>query len=263
MSHKDSAFNRSRYYNADGTPRPNLNAKAEAQKGVPQAGLGKGEKIAEAKSDSIVDTVKNKTSEYATLVKTDKAYTGLALGILSGIGVAYYVNQKKHYGIAGYVGIALAGGAVGYFVGKTIKGGGLSALSGGASGSKDEQIEGKVNGLIDKIVANADKLDIKKNKTEKITTADIAQMKAIAKTELPKFISKFTEREKEIALDGLDSVSKIADEVIASNKKIEPMQFFVWLDTIMKDLGKKYSEKELKDFTEKANKIADESKGKR
>ena len=163
----------STYYNEDGTTRPNLTLKSEVQKGdIPQAGIGKGSEINNEKSDSIVDTVKNKTSEYATLVKTDKAYTGLALGILSGLGVAFYVNKKKHYGIAGYVGIALAGGAVGYFAGKAVKGGGLASVA-GASGSKDEQITSKVNALLNKASANVGKIEV--GEREKLTPELIAK----------------------------------------------------------------------------------------
>ena len=199
----------STYYNADGTTRPNLTLKSEVQKGdIPQAGIGKGSEINNAKSDSIVDTVKNKTSEYATLVKTDKAYTGLALGILSGLGVAFYVNKKKHYGIAGYVGIALAGGAVGYFAGKAVKGGGLASVA-GASGSKDEQITSKVNALLNKASANVGKIEV--GEREKLTPELIAKESLAIQEMLPKIIGRLTDSEKQIAIDGLISIDKAFD----------------------------------------------------
>lgn len=255
----DSAFNRSRYYHADGT----LNVKAEAAKGVVSAPVTTSATTAANANESMADKLKSEFNKDVDLVKTDKAYTGLAVGISAGLAIAFYVNKKKHYGIAGYLGMALAGGFVGYGVGKSLKDGIASGATGGI-GSKDSQIEGKVNGLVDKIVANADKLDLKDNKTgKKVTPAQIVEMKAMVKAKLPEVLSKFTDSEKVIILDGLDSVSKIADEVISSNKKIEPMQLFVWLDTIMKDLSAKHSEKELKDFTEKANRIADEAMGKK
>jgi hypothetical protein len=256
----DSAFNRGRYYNADGTARPNLTLKSEVQKGdIPNAGIGKGIEINNAKSDSIVDTVKNKTSEYATLVKNDKAYTGLALGILSGLGVAFYVNKKKHYGIAGYVGIALAGGAVGYFAGKAVKGGGLASVA-GASGSKDSQIESKINSLIDKADANADKLDLKNNKTgKKVTPAEIAEGKEKIKKVLPVLLAKMTDREKDMALDFLALASTFLDKAIAEiskGAKFNPMMMLGFIAQATDELGKKYSEKELKDFMEKTQSLA-------
>lgn len=250
----------STYYNADGTTRPNLTLKSEVQKGdIPQAGIGKGSEINNAKSDSIVDTVKNKTSEYATLVKTDKAYTGLALGIISGLGVAFYVNKKKHYGIAGYVGIALAGGAVGYFAGKAVKGGGLASVA-GASGSKDSQIESKINSLIDKADANADKLDLKNNKTgKKVTPAEIAEGKEKIKKVLPVLLAKMTDREKDMALDFLALASTFLDKAIAEiskGAKFNPMMMLGFIAQATDELGKKYSEKELKDFMEKTQSLA-------
>lgn len=158
-----------------------------------------------------------------------------------------------------YIGIAavLAVGGIYYFSRKNTGAGATALKTASAvsvSATKDSQISGKVDALIDKGLKNLDKIMDEKGKKD-VTPQKIAEGKAMIKSKLPTAISKLTDKEKDIAIDGLVQVDVLLDKMIADGKKgnyiKDPMVIFGYLGKMQEDLSKKYSKKEMEDFAKK------------
>ncbi len=247
----ESAFNKGRYYRADGSVNA---ASVPAMGGANSAPAVSGIVGSVAPTKSLLDNVKSEASNLSTLVQTDKAYTGLAIGISAGLALAFYVNKKKHYGVAGYLAIAAGCGLAGYGIGTTIKGGGIAnTLRATTTGTKDEQITSKVNALVGKAVANAGKLNMSINGSTPTATT-ISDASAMIKTKLPTAIASFTDKEKDIAIDSLGMANDFIDKAIADcakGVKADPLAIIGQLAIAQDALVKKYSQKEIDDFSVK------------